>query len=328
MSLLRSLALSVAIAPLLLPAAAASAQETGEVVSLRFAWPAGIAAEVEQEWIRHSGPPAATVHVRSRSRMETVADPRGIVVRQETVGEPEVVEPAADAGEGRLVAALAARLAAVRPSFVVSTEGEFVELVEVERLQTSVEALLQSAMERVEGATADVIALLRTLVSVEALSAGAEQEWGMLVAAWIGAELEVGAFYEAEAEEPHPLVPSVTIPAAVEFAVAGRVPCTDAETAPRCVQLAMESETDPAALREAVIAVLRQASPDEAEAFARGLQGMSMTESLTVVAEPGTLLPHRMETVKVTRVAADDAGPTAGLARTQEDRRVVRFRYE
>lgn len=325
---MRFLLLSLLSAPFVFVPITAETQETSDIVLLRFAWPAGLTAEVEQEWIRRSGEPATTLHIRSRSRMQTAAHPQGLAVRQETVGTPEVVAPAAGEGDARLVSALAAQISAIRPSFVVSSGGDFVALLEVERLEQGVEALLRSAQERVEGATEDIIGLLRTMVSAEALAAGAEAEWGMLVGAWTDAELEVGAAYEAEGEEPHPLVPGVVMSVLVEFAVAGRVPCTDAEAEPRCVELVMESEADPDALREAVVSLLRQVSAEDADAMERGLHRISLVESVTVIAEPGTLIPHRMETVRVLDVAADASGPTAGLARHQEDRRVVRFRYE
>jgi hypothetical protein len=68
----------------------------------------------------------------------------------------------------------------------------------------------------------------------------------------------------------------------------------------------------------AVLSLLRQVSAEDAD---------ELVETVTVIAEPGTLIPHRMETVKVLDVTADATGPTAGLARHQEDRGLVRFRY-
>jgi len=111
-----------------------------------------------------------------------------------------------------------------------------------------------------------------------------------------------------------------------EFSAAERVPCTEGESARRCIRLEMISEPDSAALRKVVTDFMAKLAPKEANVLA-AFQSMRVANELTLVADPRDLRPYAMALVKTVEVQGA-GGPNEPAGRTRRvDIRTARYTY-
>jgi hypothetical protein len=328
MSLSRWFGAAFAVVTLTRPALG---QAKADSVSLRFAWPVGMTARVDQEWTRMQIGPVRndSFTVRSRWRLTVSAHPKGRLIQydQFTITSLPPATPNRRAGDLD-PQQLLARLGSVQPSYVVSTDGEFLGIEGVDRTKRVLDSLLAPMMREMAAAAAPpaLKTLMENATSVRALTAAAGQDWNATAGTWVGADWEVGAAYEMSSEEPSPMIPGFMVPMRMEFSAAERVPCTDRETARRCIRLEMISEPDSAALRKAVtdfVATLAPKDVNVAELFG----SMRLANELTVVADPRDLRPYFVELVKAVEIQAA-AGPNEPAGRTRRvDIRTARYTY-
>lgn len=302
------------------------AQAKPDTVSLRFGWPVGMMARVEQEWTRIQISPQRrdSAGVRSRYRLTVSSHPKGRLIQSDSFVVTSA--PPASGRRGALDAQqFLARLGSVSPSYVVSTDGEFIGVEGIERTKQAIDSLFAPLLRGMADAPPQFKALMQSATSVQALTAAAAQEWNVVAGTWIGADWEVGEAYGAESEEPSPMFPGLKIPMQHEFSAAERVPCNSIETGRRCVRLEMVSEPDSAALRRALSEFMTRLAPKEATAFA-GLRSTSMVNELTVVVDPRDLRPYSVMLTK--RIDMDVAGPGGpGGKTTRVDIRSARYTY-
>jgi len=307
----------------------AFAQAKADSVSLRFAWPVGMTARVDQEWTRMQVGPQRndSVTVRSRYRLTVSAHPKGRLIQSDSFA---ITSPPAAASNGRAgnvdPQQFLARLGSVQPSYVVTTDGEFVGLEGVERTKRVLDSLFAPMIREMADAPPTLKALMQNVTSPQTLTATAAQEWNVLAGTWVGADWEVGEAYEASSEEPSPMLPGLKVPMRHEFSAAERVPCTEGESARRCVRLEMISEPDSAALRKAVTDFMAKLAPKDANLLA-AFQSMRVANELTVVADPRDLRPYALALVKTVEVQGVD-GPNEPSSRTRRvDTRTARYTY-
>src|SRR5688572_13363675 len=282
-------------------------QAKPDTVSLRFGWPVGMMARVDQEWTRIQISPQRrdSVGVRSRYRLTVSSHPKGRLIQSDSFAVTSA--PPASGRPGALDAQqFLARLGSVSPSYVVSADGEFVGVEGIDKTKEAIDALFAPLMREMADAPPQFKALMQSATSVQALTAAAAQEWNVVAGAWVGAEWEVGEAYGAESEEPSPMFPGLKFPMQHEFSAAERVPCNAIETGRRCVRLEMVSAPDSAALRRAMSEFVARLAPKEATALA-GLRSTSMVNELTVVVDPRDLRPYSMMLIK--RIDMDVTGP-------------------
>ena len=316
----------VAASALLFPATLAA--QAGDSVSLRFAWRDGLTADVEHEVLRvrtsHQG--SDTTTMRTRSLMRVAAHPQGFVVRSDSL-RVEGFDAAASVPT-EFAQRMMSTLGSLTPSFVVSADGEFVQVTDLARLKAAMDSLFAPMVREMGESVPQVASFMGQLLSEQALTASAAQEWNALVGTWVGAEWELGAVYELETEEAVPIMPGLTVPMRLQFSAAGRVPCSEADQATSCVELQMISVPDSAGMKRLTQQLLeRLAGVPDAEEVVAALENMEVEQELTVVAEPNTLVPHlvvREKRVRVTVAAL--AGEDGGTMR-QVDRNVQRYRY-
>jgi hypothetical protein len=315
----------IALAALALVAAPLAAQEEAtDTVQLRFGWQPGMRAEVEMEQlrIRTTDGRVDSTRIASTYRLEVDEHPEGLALTYSDMrytGLPKSADPQLR----RLLEALAGSSSGGRGRSIVSREGDFVRVEGAEELAREVMAALEPLFAEMDGAGLEnVRQMLAGMVSPEALDASAADEWNALVGAWIDADLEVGGVYGLESSFQSPAFPGVEIPVTLEFQVEGWTPCVDgaAEGAEPCVALVMISLPDPRAVGEAVGGFLAQAGVPREEM--EGLFAQLAVETfITLVAEPATLRPHRLEIQRVVS-AGDEADAPA-----QTDTRVFTYRY-
>jgi hypothetical protein len=312
----------IAAALALLLASAPLAAQDGETVHLRFRWQPGMRADVETEQVRVRliDGRRDSVRIASAYRMEVEEHAEGLAVAYADVRWTEL--PRADPALGRFYEALSRTMSAGRARRIVSEEGEFLRVDGAAAMAREVNAAVQPLLRDVEATTlANVRQMISGLLSEEALTASAADEWNALVGTWVDAELEVGEPYALESSFQSPLFPGVEIPLRLEFElVRGAAPCDRDDRGTRCVELRMSSVPDQEVMRGALMEFLERAgaSADEVEAiFAQ----MNVRTHLTLITEPRTLRPHLLVSRRLVTTGKGDDSPSQ-----METRRFV-FRY-
>ncbi len=314
---------------LLLLAPALSAQERPDSVLLRFGWPVGMTAIVEQEWTRvqDAGARRDSVTVRSSYRMRVLQHARGRLIVADSFrleGMSGLPRGAASTPEADRLMSMLGNL---QPSYVVSADGEFLELAEVQKMKAVVDTMLRSVMPDLSGMAPEFRQLMERATSPEILTASAAEQWNAMAGTWVGADWEVGEWYGGDVEEELPLVPGMKLPMSFELGAKERLPCTERGTKDDCVRLEFYSAPDTGALRVFMAEFMKKLAP-ELRDVAGVVQNMRVQNELEVVAEPGTLRPYYVSRTK--RVLMHD--PT--LPKDKEppaarvDVRISRFRYD
>lgn len=303
-----TLALALAAAVLAPPARADdedAPRRAGEVVQLRFAWPAPARAKVSYRRTRiRPGQRPGTFTARYETVVEAGGEPEGglRIATRGTTWRGDLPFPSALARDA--IRATEAVIQEVRGA------GEFAGLEGVDALRPVLARVLEDARvppEQAERALALALAATR---------ADAEEVWNLAVGFWSGADLHLGQRYVLQSEAELPFLPGRRVPQTVEFGVRLRVPCAAADRVPRCVEAWLRSTPDRAALEHAAPALLarlgrRQGEPGAPEpAPAPG--ELTAERTLVLVTDPATLLPRRVAWTKVVRLGAE--GQPHGVA--------------
>jgi len=316
-----ALAVMVALACL---AGNGGAQERPDLTTLRFDWPVGTVAHVEQLATRIQESPSRhdTTAVRTRYRLRVDDHPRGRFVRVDSfaVGPHEGDMPPG-------LARVAATLSALVPSYVVSPEGDFLELADAEGVKAAADSLLAPLFRELAGAPEQLRAFMANATSIPALTASAAEEWNLLVGTWVGAEWEVGAIYEASGEQSTPLFPGRAVAMNYEFSAVERAPCVEDAPGKDCVLLAMRVTPDSAALEGLLQEIVRTVAPEGVAELADVLRNTRTTNEVLLLTRPGTLQPHWLEVVKRVEVSVATGPGEARTSTVRTDRRVARFLY-
>ncbi|HEX5581261.1 MAG TPA: hypothetical protein VFX39_06745 [Gemmatimonadaceae bacterium] len=300
------------------------AQERPDTTSLRFDWPVGTVAHVEQIATRIQESPSRldTTAMRSSYRLRVDDHPRGRFVHIDSfaVGPQEGDMPPG-------LARVAATLGALVPSYVVSPEGDFLELADPEGVKAAADSLLAPFFRELEGAPEQLRAFMANATSIPTLTASAAEEWNLLVGTWVGAEWEVGAVYEASGEQSTPFFPGRAVRMNYEFSAVERAPCVEDGSEQDCVLLAMRVTPDSAALESLLQEFVRTVAPEGVAEIADVLRNTRTTNEVLVLTRPGTLQPYWLEVVKRVEVTAETGQGETTAMTVRTDRRVARFRY-
>ena len=154
MSLSRWFGAAFAVVTLTRPALG---QAKADSVSLRFAWPVGMTARVDQEWTRMQIGPVRndSFTVRSRWRLTVSAHPKGRLIQYDQFAITSLPPATPNRRAGDLdPQQLLARLGSVQPSYVVSTDGEFLGIEGVDRTKRVLDSLLAPMMREMAAAAA------------------------------------------------------------------------------------------------------------------------------------------------------------------------------
>lgn len=279
----------------LLPVGGARAQET----TLRFAWPVGTEAHVRVTQIRdqETGGRPQTIELSAEYDLTLRPHPRGMLLDYSNYrntgfrADPEL--PPDDP-----LRAILERLGSAAVDDVVSTAGELVEVGGVEEMTRVIREVITPLVDSASAADAEAVReFLELLVDEEQLLVAAQDSWAGQTGIWAGRTLVPGRAVRLRSEVASPLVPRVKIPVEVDLHLDGTVPCWEGSPDAGCVRLVLTSRADPGALQAAYRAMLtRMGYPQNAPI---PIGGLSQETRVTVVAEPGTLLPHTSEVVRL-----------------------------
>jgi hypothetical protein len=319
----------VGIALLIIPTVAA-AQRRPDSVSLRFKWPTGTTAQVEQKWIRVDSSPERrdSITVRSRYRMRVLQHAEGQLIATDSFVVSGASSFPDSSARGDLLQAVT-RLGSFQPSFIVSAEGEFQRVEGIAQAKPVLDSVMGPRVGNLDDVPPGERASLRSMTSEQALLAAAERQWSAVVGAWVGADWVVGEAYERTIEEPVPFAPGMKIPMRYEYGAVERLACTPAMRRDSCVRLELYREPDAAALRKLIAEMMTRLGVAGKEIL-EGLQELRTINELRLIAEPRTLRPHSVTHVtRVRRVdaAAEPGGTEKGATTTRVDIRTARYRY-
>ena len=319
---LRLLAALLAALPAALPARAAAQEPEArpDTVRLRFAWPAGTTATVETTRFRErTAERTDTLAGGARYRMQVRAHDDGLAIIYDSLSftaAPRVT------GDFTASQAVAEQLADVAPNYIVGRRGEFLRIQDVAAMKARLDSLFAPVFARVDS-TGQAHALFQSMVSEQTLEALAAQEWNTLVGMWVDADLELEAVYGFEEEVPIPLLPGETVRMISEFAIVGRLPCTEESLTPDCVEIQLFSYPDEEAMKAVLRRFMQRVAGDAAAAFV--IEALEIENELLLVTEPATLLPHRAVIVKSVRAVGRQSGEPSEFSQT--DVRTYTFTY-
>lgn len=299
-------------------ASAQHVQAGGDTVRLRFGWHAGMDAQVH----------TTRLHVRTAERtdsasgsaqylMHVAEHPSGLLVSYDNFVFPVT----ADTGQAAQAATLAEQAAAMVPKVVVDPVGAFVGIEDVATVRARLDTLVTQMLEPEEAAAARET--LATMLTEDALSGLAAQEWNAIVGRWAGTELVVGERYAFEEQAALPLLPGSAVTMLSEFSVERFTSCTEGGTEHDCVEIRVFSRADP----EAVAALLAQFTERLLAMPGLGIEfeSFDMENETTLVTEPSTLRPHRVRISKGTKGIVSAQGQRGEVS--QSEVRTYRYVY-
>jgi hypothetical protein len=269
-------------------------------VALRFGWPEGFAARVTGFESRHlvSGETEDEDRTDLSYRLRVEPAPEGSRIRYEdfALRNPKTRELV----PLRAVPGLEALSSALRPSFVVSPDGRFGGTPgldeDVARINHELDALQARTEPLPESAP-----LLPTRFSAELFRRHAPVEWWPLVEMWAGREVQPGARYALDLMTPMPLLAGTPIRMDGQLSVSRRCACDGADGPLRCIELVLVTNADPLELLPLLGA---GAERHEGEAPAPvTVTKLELSETVRLVTEPETLVPHRVESRTRARLA-------------------------
>lgn len=296
-------------------AASAAPAASGEILTLAFAWPRDLTAEVELKRvsIRSDGRSDPQHVVEAHYRLRTESQGGGLRIVSEGLqiaridGRPEVGPAATGLDDAEVMAALLA------PTLRVDAEGS---VLEVEGLEAMRRRMAESIAAANPQATPRAEQIARIALSPERLS----EHWTSAVEFWIGMELEVGATYEMEVE-----VAGETRPGTLE--VSERVACFPGGARGRCVRLLLESWLDPDAGTAQFQSLARDLAtqlgasdlPDDT------LRSLEQRETVDLLTEPDRLIPHLVRARRETRFEIETENERRAVSKIDETEH--RYRY-
>jgi len=252
----------------------------GGAASLRFRWPEGFQARVTLVH-REERPGSPAASARATHRLVTERAGGAIRVRVlETEAEGDVPDLEANV---RIAEALVQ---------VVTREGAYLR---TEGLEKALEVL------GTEGADSREVAR-------GALARIAELDWEVTAGAWAGRTLAAGHPLLRQFPGSVPLLPAVPALLDVEQSYVGAVPCEEG-AARECVELSWRGIPGEAARADA-LRQLRIEARDEGGSSPE-LEGVAARVEAHLVAEPGTLIPHRLDIAEELRITVRQPGGDA-----------------
>jgi hypothetical protein len=311
---------AIALCAASLQAQDAAGPAAPDVVSLSFDWPAGMAAHVTGYRYRaqESSDGLDTTRTDFTYELRVREDPQGLRIDFEDFRVPGATEESAV--EDRVALALAG----LTPSYVVSPDGDLLDVLGLEEMIETTESYLRPMLDSAGSPALEQY--MAQLLTPEVVQGQVAEEWVSLVAAWVEAEFELGQAYELETEEPLPVLGGQLVPFRYEFGALDRVACTDGDEERRCVELIMRSSPDPEAIGDFVEAftsrLMREAAGESAPALT--LKDLSIENEVVLIAEPGSLIPHELTITRHTSTTVE----AGGMEEAASDVRVRYYAYD
>jgi hypothetical protein len=199
------------------------------------------------------------------------------------------------------------------PNIEVSTSGTFRRVIDAHefsaRLVTNAQALMRSrgapsnSGSEPGGRLADQA--VRAALVPEAIESKAAELYNLETAAWIGATLEQGVWYEMKAPLSMPGTPRGVVMHNLTFAFTHRVPCTP-KVGRSCIEIVVHATPDEHAHDETIEEMSRAYRLRPAQRL-----HYSSATYLRIVTDPDTLLPYGLDTRRYGYLSVGERGPNS-----------------
>ncbi len=291
-------------------------------VSFKFAWPTGIDAIVNTSKISSKSLNGDEVinKIDSKARLSTEAHGEGIAVRRHDVESVVEITPE-DQGPGTVINTLLAQVLELSPDVLADAEGQATNIDKTEKTQGQARKLFSGAAATLKSHfSTDELSMLQQMVdhwsSPEQLQDRAFARWRLEVGQWHGITLAAGAPTRVDTWITLASLGDFAIKSSNNYVLKERVACNNQETAKNCVHIVVESTLKPGELGHINEKLGRRATAQE----------VTNDHNLSIIMEPETLLLHRVEENKTSKIvfAGDGEGNTIEL---ESEQRVAEYRY-
>lgn len=287
-----------------------------DTVKLRFGWRPGTTAQIETTRFQEQRSASVdTMRSRTTYRMHVAPHDDGLLISY-----TDFTFPDADTTDERT--SIAEQAAAIVPKVVVDSAGGFVRVEDVAGVRARLDTLMTRMLAPEEAASAREG--LADLVTEEALAGLAAQEWNAIVGRWAGRDVVMGEDYGFEEEAALPMIPGAVVEMISTFSIARRTSCDEGAGGSDCIEIRLVSRADPDAVR-AILAQFTErllATPGVGIAF----ESFEMENEMVLVAEPGTLQPHRVSMSKSMGGVFTAQGERGDVS--QREVRTYRYTYD
>ena len=326
----RTLGTVVLLSGLLAMAGCAAQQGVGEpvggdkksAVTLRFAWPEGLKARVRTTSVKSQnlGQLARLQDMVATYTMTATRAENGVAVsfddfQIERAGTPE---------EDHAVE----RVLAYRPGFVVDAKGQLIEVIGLDTLGE----LLLPLQERLKAAQSEresqeLQAVAQAVTSENYLKARAGTEWSNMIGTWIDRTLTPGSPENKTEESGLSGVVEAPVPTDVQVSISRIDACVRGQ-ARDCVRLRLTRQPREAELREALRPNIGKmlGVEDWGPGGTPELRKVVATAQLIVDTEPDTLVPHRVEALRIFSLEMERADGTVQIR--DSNRTTSTYSYE
>ncbi len=141
------------------------------------------------------------------------------------------------------------------PDLVVSEEGEFIRVDDLEGFGFRVASSIRPVASALGGGDPEILALLDSLLNVviddDVIEGLAADRWSSLVDKWAATDWEIGQVFGAEISAPNPLVPGPAIAYTIQAGVTQRIACEAPGGGVVCAVFVMVTRPAPQAIGEA-----------------------------------------------------------------------------
>lgn len=141
------------------------------------------------------------------------------------------------------------------PNLVVSDEGEFIRVDDIEGFRFRVETSIRPVASALGGGDPEILALLDSLlaevINDDVIEGLAADRWSSLVDKWAGTDWEIGHVFGAEISAPNPLVPGPAIDYTIQAGVTQKIACEAPSGGLMCAVFVMVTRPAPQAIGEA-----------------------------------------------------------------------------
>ena len=210
------------------------------------------------------------------------------------------------------------------PDYLVSAEGEFLGAVNMEAYFKRVEeAILKALPGEDEAAGEKARQFVKRFFTEETLTMQLADSWNDYVGNWAGGSYVPGEAYTYEVPYQVAALGNETFPMAITQQLTGRVPCHQDDKANSCVRLMQTARiANPAytkAMHRFVFDTLKGMAGRNAGELDISIDGAEVVKTITLVAEPETMLPYELAESEIKTFVISEKGRTQTATETVKE---------
>lgn len=206
------------------------------------------------------------------------------------------------------------RAVSTPPSYVINTVGRFVRLDGMDLFRKGLlDGLKATLADFPEAARQNASRILTSTLSEQGLTQQVISGWNRDVGGWQSATLTQGGYYRTDFTASFPVLANVDVPMVTTFRFLGRVPCKPGKKALECVELELKTFINPETFAAAIETFAKKFESGKAPV----VESLELDTTVRLITEPDTLLPHRMESRKVTSMAVSHGSRTQNTRQSE-----------